>query len=134
MLGGNESRLRKFSPHPRLQIYGAFAPPHLRWGPDGGRTTPSQKEIPAEWGTLIKKFLNILFIGGQQHGTSVSCCCFFAVLRRQVDFSNKIVMHIDLLYPVTAGFVRGMDNDFRHKLMQKERRQFGGFGVLLHDF
>ena len=76
----------------------------------------SCKKIAALGETLIKKFSKI---GGQQHGTSVSCCCFSAVLRGQVDFSDKIVMYVNLLYPVSAGLVRGMDNDFLHKLMQE---------------
>lgn len=36
----------------------------------------------------------------------------FDVLRGQVDFSNKIVMHINLLHPAPAGPIRSMDNNF----------------------
>lgn len=63
----------------------------------------------------------------------VSSVCF-DVLRRQVNFSNKIVMHINLLYPVSAGPIRSMDNNFVHKFVEKEWRQLRRFGVLLYDF
>ena len=46
MLGGNEFRLRRDFCFAKM-LERRFAPPHLRWGPEGGRTTPWQKEIPA---------------------------------------------------------------------------------------
>ncbi len=43
-------------------------------------------------------------------------------------------MHVDPLYPVSAGLVRGVNYHLLHKLPQDCRGQFGGLGVLLHDF
>ena len=64
----------------------------------------------------------------------MALCVCLDVFRRQVNFSDKIVMHINLLYSLSTGPIRGMDNDFLHKFMEQERRQFRGFSVLLYNF
>ena len=43
-------------------------------------------------------------------------------------------MHINPLYPVSAGLIRGVDDYLLYKLPQKRRGQFRGLSVLLHDF
>ncbi len=43
-------------------------------------------------------------------------------------------MHIDPLYPVSAGLVRGVNDHLLNKLPQDCQGQIDGFGVLLHDF
>ena len=43
-------------------------------------------------------------------------------------------MHINLLDAMPAGFIRGMDNYFFHKLTQECRGQFGRLGVLFDNF
>lgn len=40
-----------------------------------------------------------------------SCVCF-DVLQGQINFPDKIVMHINLLHPLYAEPIRGMDNNF----------------------
>ena len=36
------------------RLYAPYGAPHLRWGPEGGRTIPWQKEIPATWRGFLK--------------------------------------------------------------------------------
>ena len=36
------------------RLYAPYGAPHLRWGPEGGRTIPWQKEIPAGWRGSLK--------------------------------------------------------------------------------
>ena len=82
----------------------------------------------------IKKFS---ISDGQPHGALASCGRPFAVsaeFRRQVDFTNEIVIHINSLDAMAAGLVRGMDNDLVHKLPQDNGGQLRGLGILLHDF
>ena len=43
-------------------------------------------------------------------------------------------MHVDPLYSVPAGFVRGVNHHFLHKLPQECGGQFSGLGVLLYNF
>ena len=43
-------------------------------------------------------------------------------------------MHVDPLYPVSTGLVRGVNYHLLHKLPQECGGQFSGLGVLLHDF
>lgn len=44
---------------------------------------------------------------------------YLAVLRGQVDLPNKHIMHIDPLYPVSTGLVRGVNHHLLHKLPQE---------------
>ena len=43
-------------------------------------------------------------------------------------------MHVDPLYPVSAGLVRGVNYHLLYKLPQDCRCQFSGLGVLLYNF
>ena len=59
---------------------------------------------------------------------------YLLYFRGQINLPNKGVMHVNPLYPVPTGLIRGVDDYLLHKFPQKRRGQFGGFGVLLHNF
>lgn len=46
----------------------------------------------------------------------------------------RLIVYVNALGAMAAGFIRGVDNYLFHKLTQKRRGQFGGFGVFLYDF
>jgi len=92
---------------------------------------PEMEELlPPLRAGLIKKFL---LANRQPYDTSVSCGCLFAIFRRKIDFPDEIVMHVDPMDTVAAGFVKGMGHDFIDKLMQKRGGQYRGFRVLLQN-
>ena len=76
-------------------------------------------------------------MGRQLYDAKVSYSCLFAVLakfRGKTNLSNKIIVYVNPLDTVAAGFVRGVNNHLFHKLMQERRSQLRRLGVLLHDF
>ena len=70
---------------------------------------------------------------GQQHDTSVSCCCPFAVLTGQVNFPDEVIVDINLLYSVSAGFIRGVYHDLVNKLPEHGWCQFSRLRVLAYN-
>ena len=79
----------------------------------------------------------VFFIGEQPHDAKVSCGCLFAVLakfRGKINLPDKIIVYVNALDTMAAGFIGSMDNDFLHKLPQKCRGQFSWLGVFLYDF
>ena len=68
-----------------------------------------------------------------------SRCFFFyrqlsTIFGGKVDFTDKVVMYVDSLYAVAAGFVRFADKNLVYKFVQNIRGQFCRFGVLLNYF
>ena len=57
-----------------------------------------------------------------------------AKFRGKINLPDEVIVHVNTLDTLAAGLIRGMDNNFLHKLPQKCRGQFGGLGVLFYDF
>ena len=68
------------------------------------------------------------------HDVKTSCGCLlpkFLVFRGKADLSDKVIMYVNTLRAMAAGFIGSMDNYLFHKLMQEFRGQLCRFGVLL---
>ena len=73
------------------------------------------------WAVRIKKFS---LLGRQLYDAKVSYSCLFAVLakfRGKINLSDKIIVYVNPLDTVAAGFVRGVNNHLFHKLTQERR-------------
>lgn len=56
----------------------------------------------------------------------VLCGCLFAILAkfgRQVDFSDEIIVYVDALDSMAAGFVGSVDHKLTYKLSQERGGQ-----------
>ena len=64
----------------------------------------------------IKKFC---LLGAQPHDAVVSCGCRFAVpakFRGKINLPDKVIVYVNALGAMAAGFIRGVDNYLFHKL------------------
>ena len=68
------------------------------------------------WAMRIKKFC---LLGAQPHDAVVSCGCRFAVpakFRGKINLPDKVIVYVNALGAMAAGFIRGVDNYLFHKL------------------
>ena len=68
------------------------------------------------WAMRIKKFC---LLGVQPHDAVVSCGCRFAVpakFRGKINLPDKVIVYVNALGAMAAGFIRGVDNYLFHKL------------------
>ena len=77
---------------------------------------PSKKPTIHLWAMRIKKFC---LLGAQPHDAVVSCGCRFAVpakFRGKINLPDKVIVYVNALGAMAAGFIRGVDNYLFHKL------------------
>ena len=90
---------------------------------------PQRKKTSRRRSVFIRMFT---FRGNGVICYGISRRFLFVDCMGKIDFTDKIVVNINLLGTVAAGLVRGMDNDFLHKSVQQFGKQFVRYGVLLH--
>ena len=80
------------------------------------RKNSNIKSIEDLWAMRIKKFC---LLGAQPHDAVVSCGCRFAVpakFRGKINLPDKVIVYVNALGAMAAGFIRGVDNYLFHKL------------------